>query len=149
MTQQLALQIATRAHKGQVDKLGNDYILHPVRIAAQFSDDADARIVALLHDVIEDTIGKPLGERVTEDDLRKLFTSTIVDAVVAITHTKEESRQTYYDRVKANHLALKVKLADLADNVNRLDQLTDEATRQRLTEKYRFAEQCLTNCHRQ
>ena len=137
MTPALALEIATRAHHGQEDKLGNDYINHPTRIAAKFVDDPDLQSISFLHDVLEDS-------EVTEEDLRKLFSSHIVDAVVAMTKRDVQSYDEYLKQVKANEMALAVKLADVEDNMSRLDQLTDLETRRRLTEKYERALEMLT-----
>jgi (p)ppGpp synthase/HD superfamily hydrolase len=129
MSPTLALQIATEAHKGQTDKLGNDYITHPVRVASKFDHDPDLKTVALLHDILEDT-------DITEDQLRKQFPAQVVDAVVVITKRKGQAYEDYLAKVKANKMALAVKLADIADNMSRLDQLTDLSTRERLTQKY-------------
>ena len=128
----LALRIATQAHLGQVDKLGNDYIGHPIRIAETFPDNSDLQSISYLHDVLEDS-----GE--TEEGLKALFPSHIVDAVVAITKKQGQSYDDYLGQVKANEMALAVKLADIEDNVNRLYKLTDAATKERLTEKYQHA----------
>lgn len=49
-----ALRIAIRAHEGQKDKSGREYIMHPIRVAERCKDPR-AKIVALLHDTIEDT----------------------------------------------------------------------------------------------
>jgi (p)ppGpp synthase/HD superfamily hydrolase len=132
MTPSLALQIATQAHLGQVDKLGNDYITHPTRVAAKFAGDHDLLSISYMHDVLEDST-------VTEEELRKLFPSHIVDAVVALTKKEGQPYEEYLKKVKANEMALAVKLADVEDNVSRLDQLTDLETRERLTEKYQNA----------
>ena len=132
MTPELALQIATEAHKNQTDKLGKDYIDHPKRVASKFADDPDLQSVALLHDVLEDT-------GVTEGTLRTMFPPHIVDAVAVITKQKGQDYIQYLNLVKANKMALAVKLADIADNMGRLDQLTDQATKLRLTEKYMMA----------
>ncbi len=132
MTPSLALQIATQAHRGQVDKLGNDYITHPTRVAAKFVDDPDLQSVSYLHDILEDCA-------VTEEDLRELFPARVVDAVVALTKIDGQSYDEYLKQVKANEMALAVKLADIEDNVSRLEQLTDPATKGRLAEKYQYA----------
>lgn len=132
MTPALALEIATRAHHGQVDKLGNDYINHPTRIAAKFVDDPDLQSISFLHDVLEDS-------EVTEEELRELFSARVVDAVVAMTKMDGQSDHDYLKQVKTNEMALAVKLVDLEDNVSRLDQLTDSVTKVRLTEKYQNA----------
>ena len=129
MTPELALRIATEAHKGQLDKLGKDYIDHPKRIASKFPNEPDLQSVALLHDVLEDT-------NITEAQLRKQFPEQVVDAVVVMTKRKGQPYEEYLMRVKNNKMALAVKLADIDDNESRLDQLTDLATRERLTRKY-------------
>jgi (p)ppGpp synthase/HD superfamily hydrolase len=110
-----ALQIAARAHEGQKDKEGLPYILHPLRVMARV-EGSDAQIVAVLHDVIEDTA-------VTADDLRAAgFGAAVVDAVLCVTHRKHESYADYVVRCKANPVARQVKLADLEDN-HRLDRV--------------------------
>ena len=128
----LALQIATQVHLGQVDKLGNDYIAHPTRVAAKFAGNPDLQAISYMHDVLEDST-------VTEEYLRKLFSSHIVDAVVVLTKKEGQPYNEYLKQVKSNEMALAVKLADVEDNVSRLDQLTDLETKERLTEKYKLA----------
>lgn len=127
-----AAALASAAHGGQTDKAGVPYFEHCRGVALKLDDDA-ARTVALLHDVLEDT-------PITEDELRGVFADEIVDAVVAITHLKGEEPEDYYRRVLSNPLALRVKLADIQHNLEpaRMAAL-DEATRLRLTEKYRKA----------
>lgn len=106
----LAYSIAKAAHMGQKDKAGEDYINHPLAVAS-FVTGPDAKIVALLHDTIEDT-------SVTEDDLRPLFSGEIVDAIVSMTHLKGEPYMEYIRRVSGNDLAKTVKLADLRHNMD-------------------------------
>ena len=115
-----ALQIAIRAHKGQKDKAGHDYILHPIRVSER-CDDPRAKIVALLHDTIEDT-------DVTEEYLRQQgFPDDIVDAVLSVTRREGEDYETYIRRAAANPIGLQVKIADLEDNmdIRRLPDITD------------------------
>ena len=115
-----ALQIAIRAHKGQKDKAGHDYILHPIRVSER-CDDPRAKIVALLHDTIEDT-------DVTADYLREEgFTEEIVEAVLAVTRREGEEYNDYVRRAAQNELGRMVKRADLEDNmgIRRLPELTD------------------------
>lgn len=85
---------------------------------------ATSRDVALLHDLMEDT-------GTSEDELRGMFSKEIVDAVVAITYVKPEPKDDYYRRVASNPLALRVKLADIHDNLEpwRLAALADEKRR--------------------
>jgi len=109
-----ALQIAAKAHEGQKDKEGLPYILHPLRAMMSVQGE-EAQIVAILHDVIEDT-------SVTADDLRHAgFGEKIVAAMLCVTHRKDEPYADYVVRCKANEVARRVKLADLTDN-SRLDR---------------------------
>ncbi len=115
-----AVQIATRAHAGQHDKAGEDYILHPMRVADRCVS-PKAKIVALLHDTIEDT-------DVTEEYLRQQgFPSDIVDAVLSVTRREDEDYEAYIRRAAANTIGRQVKIADLEDNmdIRRLPDITD------------------------
>jgi (p)ppGpp synthase/HD superfamily hydrolase len=104
-----ALQIAARAHEGQKDKQGRPYILHPLRVMAAVEGD-EAMIVAVLHDVIEDTA-------VTIDELRRAgFSETALAALLLVTHRKDEPYSDYVVRCRQNDIARRVKLADLEDN---------------------------------
>lgn len=129
--------LARAAHAGQVDKCGEPYIDHPRRVAEAVREDCgdlDATAVAWLHDVVEDT-------PVTLDDLRRCgFSERVVGAVDAITKRKGESFVDYYERVKANRLALIVKWHDVADNADpaRLARVAPD-TRDRLRVKYERA----------
>ena len=109
-----ALQIAAKAHDGQKDKSGEPYNLHPLR-AMMSVEGEESQIVAVLHDVIEDT-------SVTADDLRKAgFSDKVVAAVLCVTHRKDESYADYVVRCKGNEIARNGKVADLEDN-SRLDR---------------------------
>jgi (p)ppGpp synthase/HD superfamily hydrolase len=109
-----ALQIAAQAHEGQKDKEGLPYILHPLRAMMRVQGE-EAQIVAVLHDVIEDTA-------VTANDLRQAgFSEKLVAAVLGVTHRKDEPYADYVVRCKGNEIARRVKLADLEDNA-RLDR---------------------------
>ena len=126
-----AALIATLAHAGQVDQGGAPYIDHPRRVAAHLVHPTwQAVTVAWLHDVVEDTT-------VTLAAIAETFGPQIAEAVDALTHRRGESRIEYYARVRANPLALQVKAADIADNLDpaRLAVL-DEATARRLQRKY-------------
>ncbi len=104
-----AIQIAARAHEGQVDKQGLPYILHPLRVMDGV-EGLDAKIVAVLHDVVEDT-------EVTIDDLeREGFSAEILAAVRCVTHADGETYADYVVRCGANPIGRRVKLSDLADN---------------------------------
>ena len=105
---ELALSIATEAHVGQYDLAGAPYIEHPKHVASVVETE-DEKVVALLHDVLEDT-------SVTEDELRCMFPALVVDAVVLL--TKGESLGDYIEKIKSNPLARAVKIADLRHNMD-------------------------------
>jgi hypothetical protein len=138
---ELAWRLAMEAHAGQLDKVGQPYIGHPGRVAVAVvseghSDEVEA--VAWLHDVVEDC-------PVTLDDLRMHgFTEEVVEAVDAISKRRGERLETYYERVKANPIALVVKQHDVADNADpaRLALVAPD-TRDRLRAKYERARSIL------
>lgn len=105
-----AKSLACTAHAGQVDKAGADYIGHPERVAARM-DTPEEKVVAWLHDVVEDT-------RFTLKYIEREFGVNTAAAVDAVTHRKNESWANYLCRVKGNEIARKVKIADLIDNSN-------------------------------
>ena len=106
----LAYAIAFTAHKGQKDKVGMDYINHPLTVSNNCLT-IDEKIVALLHDVLEDT-------QVTKEDLLIFFDDYIVEAVELLTKSKEESYTDYLAKIKQNKIARKVKIQDLKHNMD-------------------------------
>lgn len=121
-----ALKHAVRAHAGQVDKCGQPYILHPIAVAEVLEplttiqaapDDAyqDAVVVALLHDVLEDTSYQIPSEALTGIQAR---------ALVALTRQTErephpETYAEYIERIcEGGEIAHLVKLADLRHNMS-------------------------------
>lgn len=107
-----AIEIAVEAHRGQLDKAGKIYILHPIRVMLRGRDETEM-IVGILHDVVEDT-------PVTLDMLRlEGFSEEILDAISCITKEKGEDYGHFIDRVLTNPLAAQVKLYDIEDNLNR------------------------------
>jgi len=131
MTLSDTIIFATDAHNGQLDKSGEPYILHPLRIMLKMDSD-EMRQVALLHDVLEDT------DKTVNNLIDKGFSDSVIDAVVAITKIKNETYEEYLKRVKSNSIALKVKVEDINDNLNRLENL-DINTQTRLKNKYKRA----------
>lgn len=108
-----AEMIAREVHGNQVDKGGASYIGHPLRVAASFRpDQAKERVVALLHDVIED------GEWTPEKLLAEGFPEDVVAAVIAVSRRKGESYQSFIRRAGQDPIGREVKKADLADNMN-------------------------------
>lgn len=116
-----AIEIASRAHAGQVDKGGEPYILHPLRVMLSQENELE-RICAVLHDVIEDST-------VTFDDLRNDgFSDEVISVVDCLTKRDGESYDEFITRVLSNEVACRVKLADLCDNMNltRIKNPTEE-----------------------
>jgi len=104
-----AILIATKMHDGQTDKGGNPYILHPLRLLMRAADN-DSRIVAVLHDVIEDT-------SYTLADLREVgFSEEIIAAIDCLSRRENESYDEFIQRIKKNDLARIVKILDIEDN---------------------------------
>jgi hypothetical protein len=104
-----AIRIAAAAHDGQKDKQGLPYILHPLRVMLDVSGE-QAQIVAVLHDVVEDT-------QVTFGDLgHEGFSEAILAALQLVTHDKATPYADYVVRCKQDPIARQVKLADLRDN---------------------------------
>lgn len=105
-----AIVLAVNAHRGQRDKAGAPYILHPLRLMFQQRDEA-AMAAAVLHDVVEDT-------EVTLDDLRQAgIAEEIVEAVACLTHDPGDTYEEYIAKIEPNPIARAVKLADLEDNM--------------------------------
>lgn len=137
-TLEKAIEIAARAHAGATDRRGQPYILHPLRVMLDV-DDPDAKTVAALHDVVEDT-------DVTIDQLRAAgFAEHLLAALRRITHDPDESYADYVVSCKADPIARQIKLADLRDNANptrlliRPDRFSGDTARvQRYVLSYRF-----------
>ncbi|VVN91462.1 HD domain-containing protein [Pseudomonas fluorescens] len=134
MTQTLerAIAIAANAHEGQVDKGGSPYILHPLKVMLRVGT-LEERIVAVLHDVVEDC-------GISLDDLRKEgFSETVLEAIASVTKVPGESYEAFIERAALNPVGRVVKLADLEENsdLSRIEQPSwDDLER---IEKYRRA----------
>lgn len=106
-----AIEMAARAHAGQVDKAGAPYVFHPLRLMLSL-DTPEHQMAAVLHDVIEDT-------PITVADLEaEGFSMQVVEAVRVLTKLPGESRLDAARRAVRNPIARAVKLADVADNMN-------------------------------
>ena len=117
-----ALKLCFEAHKEQVDKSGMPYVFHPVHLAEQMTDETTT-VVALLHDVVEDT-------EITFKDLREQgFGIEIINALKLLTHDKNTPYMEYVGEIKKNNIAKKVKLADLRHNsdLSRLSVVDEKA----------------------
>ncbi len=124
-----ALKLCFDAHKEQVDKSGMPYVFHPFHLAEQMETE-DTIIVALLHDIVEDT-------DCTIEDLAKMgFSKPVTDAVALMTHTEGVDYMDYVGKIKENPIAKAVKLADLRHNsdLSRLEVVDEKSLARR--EKY-------------
>ena len=127
-----AMKLAFAAHKDQLDKSGIPYVFHPIHLAEQMESEETA-IVALLHDVVEDT------EYTLQDIAAMGFPQEVLEALALMTHDEAVPYMDYVARLKGNPIARTVKLADLRHNsdLTRLDAV-DEKAHARI-EKYRKA----------
>lgn len=107
-----AIELAARAHAGQVDKAGEPYILHPLRVVMKMETNTE-RIVAVLHDTYEDTW-------LTEQHLLAagFDDEAIFKALDSVTKREGETYMEFIQRAKENSIGRKVKLADLRDNLD-------------------------------
>lgn len=135
---QIALELAVEKHKNQTDKAGNPYILHPLHVMENVNN-KEGKIVAILHDIIEDT-------DITEDYLLKIgLSKRIVDAVVALTRSEDMDYQEYIKNLSSNPLAKEVKLADLEHNMDLKRLPTLEEKDLERNRKYQIAYHYLIN----
>ena len=117
----LALRIAIRVHEGQKDKSEREYVMHPIRVAEKCKDPR-AKIVALLHDTIEDT-------DVTAEYLRSEgFPEDVIRAVLSVTKQEGDNYKDFVCRAAENVIGREVKIADLEDNmdIRRLKTISDD-----------------------
>ncbi len=106
-----AIELARQAHANQVDKAGKPYLEHPWRVMNAVTTISE-KIVAILHDAVEDS-------DLSLECLKKQgFTEDIIEAIDAITKRDGEPYSAYLERVKANPLSLRVKIADMRDNMD-------------------------------
>lgn len=127
-----AIVLAARAYDGRVDRQGDPYVAHAIRVMHAVEGD-DAKAVAILHDVFE--WGRISLREFTGAKLPK----RVVDAVDALTKREGETLTEHVERVRASELAVRVKRADLVDNAleGRLDRLPSKGQRERLVAMYR------------
>ena len=125
----MALKLCFEAHKEQVDKSGMPYVFHPFHLAEQMNTE-ETTIVALLHDLVEDT------DYTIEDLVDMGFDKSITDAIALMTHADNVAYMDYVRAIKDNPIAKTVKLADLKHNsdLTRLETVDEKALSRR--EKY-------------
>ena len=133
MNLERAIEIAVTAHKGQADKSGAPYILHPLRVMLSLKTEEE-RIVAVLHDVVEDCEEWPL-HRLREEGLPE----ELAAALESVTRNDGETYMEFIERSKTNAIGRPVKAADLRDNMDlsRIENPTEQDHRR--TKKYRSA----------
>lgn len=121
-----ALRLCFDAHINQTDKSGLPYVFHPFHLAEQMKTE-ETTIVALLHDVVEDT-------DITLEDLKeKGFNKEIIDAIALMTHDDDTDYMDYVREIKKNPIAKAVKLADLRHNsdLSRMDVIDEKVLERR------------------
>ena len=127
-----ALALCYEAHKEQTDKSGLPYVFHPFHLAEQMIDE-DTTVVALLHDVVEDT-------EYTIEDLKNMgFNQKVIEAISLMTHDEKIPYEEYVLKLKENSIARTVKIADLKHNsdLTRLNSITEKDLKR--AEKYKKA----------
>jgi (p)ppGpp synthase/HD superfamily hydrolase len=133
-----AISIALSAHKGQFDKGGNPYILHPLRVMMDMPT-IEEKIVAVLHDVVEDS-------NITIQSLKEeSFSEEILNAITLLSINENQSYDEYISNIKKNSLATKVKLADLRDNMDKKRILNPTQKDIERLNKYQIAYKALLN----
>ncbi|WP_127531006.1 HD domain-containing protein [Paenibacillus kobensis] len=129
---EVAIAIALEAHKGQCDKGGNPYILHPLAVMNRVNT-IEEKIVAVLHDVIEDS-------DFTIEQLRERgFSEEVLVAIQLLTRVSEDSYNEFIDKTMRNRISRNVKIADIKENMDmsRIDVPTEEDYKR--LEKYQRA----------
>jgi hypothetical protein len=136
-----AWEIAVSVHGLQLDMQGESYLFHVARVAMAM-ETHEEQVCALLHDVLEDSQFTDTWALTIQAE----FQPEVLRCCIALCHLDGESYEAYIRRVSENPLAIKVKLADLADNMNpeRLFKLP-EKTYLRLLAKYSAAVRYLRN----
>jgi len=106
-----AIEIAVAAHKGQKDKAGANYILHPLRVMERGKSEVE-KICGVLHDVVEDS------EWTFEMLEKEGFSDEVISVLRCVTMKSEEDYETFINRIAQNPIAVEVKINDLLDNLD-------------------------------
>lgn len=133
----IAEEFAEKKHFGQVDRAGVAYIEHPRTVASRVDGELE-KVVAFLHDTVEDT-------DTTVEEIRSIFGDEVAEAVSCLTREKGVSYRQYIEKIKGNELARKVKLADLSHNMelSRLPNVT-KSDIERVEKRYKKAVEILS-----
>ena len=133
------MQIAYDAHYGQVDRGKTPYIFHPMHVAESMKDE-DSTVVAILHDILEDT---PVSAELLR---RKGIPERLIEAIEIMSHREDEPYMVYLYRIinSKNELAIRVKYADVLHNLDATRTKSGKLPKY-LEERYRHAEVLLRN----
>jgi (p)ppGpp synthase/HD superfamily hydrolase len=127
-----ALKFAMEKHEGQFDKAGEKYILHPLHVALQMHTEEE-KIIALLHDVLEDTDA-------TEEDLRDLgLSEETIGHIKVLTRAEDMTYNDYIENISKDKVAKKIKLKDLEHNMDTSRLKGDKEKTERLMKRYESA----------
>lgn len=129
-----AIAIAANGFLNKTDKAGEPYIMHCIRVMNRlYTDDNELKIIAILHDVVED------GVCSMQDLIDEGFNLRIVHALHLLTHDKKMPYQDYIKQLAGNEDARRVKISDLKDNsdITRLKGLSKKDFER--MEKYHIA----------
>jgi (p)ppGpp synthase/HD superfamily hydrolase len=132
--------MAVVAHDGQTREDGTPYIMHPLRIMMSM-DTVEEKIVAILHDVVEDT-------ETGIEQIEAAFTPYIAEVVNKLSRRSTETYETYIKQILVNSMATKIKMADLRDNLNLLELKKFDDYRVKRARKYIKAYKTLEACAR-
>jgi (p)ppGpp synthase/HD superfamily hydrolase len=125
-----AIALAVEVHKGQMDKSGQPYILHALRVMFRMSDEVE-QIVGILHDVVEDSA-------MTFGDLRQMgFSEEVIEALDGVTRRDYETYSEFIARSQHHPISRRVKLADLEDNMD-MRRLSGKVTKTDLKRLRRY-----------
>lgn len=129
-----AIAIAAEAHAGQIDKQGEVYIFHPLRVMMLLpSNPLELRIIGVLHDVIEDCVGWTWLRLRSEG-----FSDEVLSGLRAVTRrlAEKETYAEFISRCREHPLGKVVKIGDVKDNLSRIELLSDDGDRERLRRRY-------------
>ena len=127
---EIAIELAIKYHKGQIDKGGNAYILHPLEVMNNVNR-MESKIVAVLHDIIEDT-------ECTVDTLREWgINEDAIESINVLTHKEGMSYMEYIREISYDFIATEVKLADLKCNMD-LSRLNRKITNKDLERNKKY-----------